>query len=662
MEQKKKMISIKTKLLAIMLPVITVSVLLLVLISYNISKNIIMEYAQKLLVSSVENQASAIESWLQENLSAFNIVKQTIEGTNPDDVELQAMLEQYYDFDADYPNGLYVADAKGTCLHASSFEMTAGNIKDAVWYQDAHTRVNVGFTNAYENEAGQAMISACGMLKENKKDVRVISADLSLQRISLIVNTLVEMEQAQAFLVNTEDGSILAHRDTHMISQKLSDIDDAFLQGVAEKMKTWDYSLTEISGNMTAFVEITGTDWLLVSYIPSSVIFKQVNNFRNIIIIIGTISILLLAVLIERMVHITMKPVKELTNIIRIMTAGDFTVAVNTRSHDEIGVMGRCVETFVTSMRSMISSIHDVSGRLQKQAECSDEVSGQMYDATKQQSESMKELNVTVEQLSRSVSEIAENATTLAMVVADTRVDGDKVDDKVRETVDISRQGKTDMQNVSKAMQDINDSVKKLQSAIDKVGKSSEEITNITNVIGNIAEETNLLSLNASIEAARAGEAGRGFAVVATEIGNLAKTSAQSVQNIERLISEINLLIKDAVDQAEDSVENISSSSTLVGNALLTFDTIFTNIDSVNNLVQQMIEKVDKVDTVAENVAAISEVQAASAEEILASSDLMVEHANLITGNSEIMANEAKELTASAQKLSEQVEIFKIES
>lgn len=106
------------------------------------------------------------------------------------------------------------------------------------------------------------------------------------------------------------------------------------------------------------------------------------------------------------------------------------------------------------------------------------------------------------------------------------------------------------MQNVGAAMQSINESVMKLQMAIDKVGKASEEITNITGVISEIADETNLLSLNASIEAARAGEAGRGFAVVATEIGKLAQTSSNSVHDIESLISEINALVKDAVSQA----------------------------------------------------------------------------------------------------------------
>ena len=77
-KNREKVISIKTKLLGIMLPVVICIMVLLVGISYSISKNIITEYSQNLLNSSIENQASAIESWLQENLAAFNIIKQTI--------------------------------------------------------------------------------------------------------------------------------------------------------------------------------------------------------------------------------------------------------------------------------------------------------------------------------------------------------------------------------------------------------------------------------------------------------------------------------------------------------------------------------------------------------------------------------------------------------
>lgn len=655
------MLPIKAKLLGTILPVVAVMVLVIAATSYLISKNIITEYSQNLLSSSIGNQANEIESWLDENLSAFQTVKQAIEGTNPDEAALQRILDSYYQFNDNYPEGLYVADANGKLMKAAGSDKTESNLLESVWYQDGITRLNMAFTDAYTDENGEALVSASGILDDGSDVLKVISADLSLQRISIIVNSFIEMEDAQAFLVNSKDGTILAHRDNSLISTRLADAGDAFMQDVDEKLNQHDYRMTEIADRMTAFTEIEGTDWILVSYIPTETIYADINGVRILMVVIGLVSLLLLAILIERVVQIVIKPVKELTRIITAMTDGDFTVCVTTKSNDEIGVMSRGVERFIQSMRSMILSIHGVSDKLHIQADNSNGVSGEMYNASKLQSESMQELNRTVGQLSLSVNEIAENATTLASVVTNTKKDGGQVDLKMKATVEVSRQGKADMQDVGVAMQSINESMMKLQQAIDKVGKASEEITDIAGVISDIADETNLLSLNASIEAARAGDAGKGFAVVATQIGKLAQTSSDSVHNIESLISEIIVLVKDAVSQADDSVNNIQSSSELVNNALKTFDVIFNNIDEVNNLVHQMIEKVEQVDHVAINVAAISEEQAASSEEILATSTTMVEQAQGITGNSETVAEGAKELTESAVELANQVNMFKVD-
>lgn len=660
-ENGTKIISIKTKLLGVILPTVIIMIICLVGISYSITKSMIQSSARELLSASIENQTGEIESWLNENLSAFNIVKQTIEGMNLSEEQLQSMLNQYYDFDSNYPEGIYIGDKNGKIIKAEESEKSEKDITQTEWYKKGLTRVNMAFTNAYTDENGNKVMSACGVLRGNSSDMQVISADMSLERVSITVNSLIEMEDAQAFLVDSTDYSILAHRDSSLITTKLQDMDGEFEKGILEKLKKYDYDITEIEGNMTAFTEIEGTDWILVSYIPTSTVYQDLNHVRVIMIVIGLISVLLLAVLIDRMVHVTIKPIKALTKVITAMTNGDFTVQVKKTGNDEVGVMNRCVEKFVESMRDMINSIYGVSNRLQEQADNSNCVSGEMYDASKLQSQSTQELNKTVEQLSVSVNEIAENATTLAMVVADTRENSEKVDEKMKETVEISKCGKVDMQNVDEAMTSINDSVVKMQQAINRVGKASEEITNITSAIASIAEETNLLSLNASIEAARAGEAGRGFAVVATEIGHLAQTSAASVQSIEKLILEINDLVKDAVGQASDSVDNINNSSELVGKALQTFDAIFQNIDVVSHLVQQVIEKVEKVDDVASNVAAISEEQAASSEEILASSDTLVEQANNIMDNSGSVADGAKDLINSAEKLSNQVKVFKVE-
>lgn len=659
-ENQKRIISIKVKLLGIILPVVIVIMMLLVGILYFISKSIIKEHSEDLLSSSIENQTNQIEAWLNENLSAFRAVKQSIEQTNPDQQQLQAILDSYYGYNDNYPDGLYIADENGRLLTASDSEKAETDPTQSVWYREGLTRWNMGLTNAYTNAKGENVISASGILDDQSGTIKVISADLTLERISIIVNSYIEMDQARAFLVSSSDGTILAHQESGLISTKLGGSKDVFLQNIWQKVAQYDFDMVEMDNNITAFSQIQGTDWVLVSYIPTKVIYADIDRVRNIMLVIGLISLILLAVLVERVVHIVIRPVKELIKVITAMTGGDFTVTIESAGNDEIGVMSRHVQQFILTMRQMIASIHTVSDKLSTQAGDSDTISREMYDATKLQGQSMRELNTTVEQLSMSVGEIANHATTLAMVVSDTKDDGDQVDSKMQETVKVSQNGKSDLQRVNSAMGTINGSVQKLQQSIDEVGKASAEITNITEIIGNIADQTALLSLNASIEAARAGEAGRGFAVVATEIGQLAYTSADAVRNIEGLVSQINSLVGDTVKQTRESVDTINHSSELVEDTLRTFDSIFGNIDQVSMLVGGMIKKVEKVDDVATNVAAISEEQAASSEEILATSETMVRQVDNITNNSERVSAGAKELTSSAEELYEQVARFKI--
>ena len=119
MQKEKGIVSIKVKLLGVIVPVVIVSILVLVLIAYRTSAGLIESYSENLLESSVENQASQIESWLEQNIGAFQIVKTTIENTKPDDKELQTMLDSYYNYNSNYPEGLYIADETGKLWKAS---------------------------------------------------------------------------------------------------------------------------------------------------------------------------------------------------------------------------------------------------------------------------------------------------------------------------------------------------------------------------------------------------------------------------------------------------------------------------------------------------------------------------------------------------------------
>jgi methyl-accepting chemotaxis protein len=659
--KKQRKISIKARLLGSIMPVVIAIVAVLVLIAYQASAGIIEDYSQNLLESSVSNQSSKIEAWLSENLASFQMAKTTIENLHPDDTQLKAILDGYYNYNDNYPDGLYVSDSNGNLIKADKSTKKESNPVQSTWYKEGLTRVNMAVGSAYKNAEGVNVISASGILNDGTDNIRVISADMTLDRITIIVNSFIDMDNAEAFLVDKNTGVILADREASLISQKLGASGQSeYYQKVAAKFNSNDYDFTTIDGNMTVFKEVDGTDWVLVSYIPKNIVLAELIRLRTIMIIVGIICIMLLCVLVERMTNVVVKPVKNMTKAITQMASGDFTVSVNVKGNDEIAVMGQSIQKFIQAMHQMIAQIGDVSVRLKEQAVSSKNVSVEMNTAADIQSKSMCELNDTVDQLSLSVNEIAENVTQLAGVAAETKNDGDSVDIKMRETVEVSEKGRMDMEHVSEALNNIELSIRSLEEAVNKVGSASKEIVDIIKLIGDIADETNLLSLNASIEAARAGEAGRGFAVVASEIGSLAKNSTESVGHITQLIIEINKLVEDAVSQAGDSVGEIGDSAVLIHTAVDTFNTIFNNIKATNELMANVVEKIGRVDEVATNVAAICEEQAASSDEIMATSESMLGQANNISKNSGQVEISAEELAASAEQLSNQVQQFHI--
>lgn len=659
--KEKRHAKIKNKLLLFLVPAVVTTILILVLISGYLSSRSMTEMATSQLNSSISNQADNIEAWLDDNLQNFTTVKLMVEKMQPDDEELSAMMEACYGFNSYCKNGPYIATQSGKVFKASESTKNIGNVTDQVWFKQGLSRVNMVYGNTYTDADGTNVISASGIINDGSDDLKVMAADLSLDQISIIVNSRVKMDQAASFLVDLTDSTILAHRDKNRISTKLTTGDsDKLMAAIAEKVKTRNYMTVTLQNHVVAFKQIAGTDWVLVSYVDKDTIMKDVTRLVTTLAIIGVIAIILIVLLINFMVSRVIAPLGGITKNITDMSAGDFTIDVKQESNDEIGLMGSKVSEFVQSMRKMLSTINDESKVLKEQSENSDVVSKGMYEASQSQSEAMQNLNNTVDQLAVAVNEIAQNATTLAMVVSDTRDNSNQANTSMKETVEISKKGREDMEQLAEAMQDIKTSNDELVDSINEVGKASEEITNIVGLIAEIAEQTNLLSLNASIEAARAGETGKGFAVVATEIGKLAQNSAASAENISKLIDDVRRAIDSVVAQAETSAKNIEANSELINTAVGTFDQIYQNIEKSNELIDLMIQDVQKVDDVASNVAAISEEQAASTDEILETSRRMVEQANSITQHSQDVADNSHKLASTSETLTSYVQQFKI--
>lgn len=665
-EHRKSITSIKTKILAAVSALVLILVLILIIISYTISKNIITDQSMQLLELSTKNQASRIEAWMTEKLNVFSTFKQDIETLDYTDAQLQSLLDSYYGRSSDYPDGFYIADTSGKVMQASGVDYKKTADTSSAWYNEALTRVNMAFGDVHVNEAGTDVVSAGAILRDSKKaggnakakNTRLLVVDVPIAHIQVIVDSFISMDDAQAILVDKDNMSILSKSDD-TLTGKLSD-GTGFLGTIGNRISQQNYTAMTLDGNIVDFREITGTNWVLVSYVPESAVFSELAPLRTTMIVVAVVVLAVILVLMERMIHFMIKPIRSLTDSIVTMASGDFTVDIKTKGNDEITLMGHSMKEFTAAIRSMINDISNISETLKGQAESSTSVSGGLYEASLKQSKNIDELNGTVDQLSASVQEIAESATALAVVVSDTRDSSNNAEDKMNVTVEVAEAGKNDMQKVGEAMGLIEQSINGLQESIDKVGAASQEINKIVGMIGEIADETNLLALNASIEAARAGDAGKGFAVVATEIGSLATNSNQSVQKIQTLINEVTSLVGETVDKAKDSVDEINTSSRLVHQAVATFDTIYDNIVDANRVVNDMAANMLKVADVSTNVASITEEQAASAELISRNAGNIASESKNITDDSEKVAETARKLADTSEKLMTQINSFRV--
>ena len=665
-EHRKSITSIKTKILAAVSALVLILVLILIIISYTISKNIITDQSMQLLELSTKNQASRIEAWMSEKLNVFSTFKQDIETLDYTDAQLQSLLDSYYGRSSDYPDGFYIADTSGKVMQAAGVDYKKTADASSAWYNEALTRVNMAFGDVHVNEAGTDVVSAGAILRDSKKaggnakakNTRLLVVDVPIAHIQVIVDSFISMDDAQAILVDKDNMSILSKSDD-TLTGKLSD-GTGFLGTIGNRISQQNYTAMTLDGNIVDFREISGTNWVLVSYVPESAVFSELASLRTTMIVVAVVVLAVILVLMERMIHFMIKPIRSLTDSIVTMASGDFTVDIKTKGNDEITLMGHSMKEFTAAIRSMINDISNISETLKGQAESSTSVSGGLYEASLKQSKNIDELNGTVDQLSASVQEIAESATALAVVVSDTRDSSNNAEDKMNVTVEVAEAGKNDMQKVGEAMGLIEQSINGLQESIDKVGAASQEINKIVGMIGEIADETNLLALNASIEAARAGDAGKGFAVVATEIGSLATNSNQSVQKIQTLINEVTSLVGETVDKAKGSVDEINTSSRLVHQAVATFDTIYDNIVDANKVVNDMAANMLKVADVSTNVASITEEQAASAELISRNAGNIASESKNITDDSEKVAETARKLADTSEKLMPQINSFRV--
>ncbi|MFC3023720.1 methyl-accepting chemotaxis protein [Vibrio zhugei] len=394
------------------------------------------------------------------------------------------------------------------------------------------------------------------------------------------------------------------------------------------------YSHGELSGEKyLVYVHVDGWDWKLLGGTFISEITEESNTLLTHILIVSTVvGLLSLAVISWFFTKLT-RPLTQVSGYMEQLKSGNISLdlhATDEGAKNEVTRLRNSVVAMATRLRELVDDIKHTSN----------EVSHNADNVESDASENLKHSHAQQAQIEQMVAAIEEMATSAQEVA--TQVES--IAENVRQADSNAQSGSRVVDSVRTEITALNAQLSDSSQAIEQVSIDSQNIQTVTSMIDGIAEQTNLLALNAAIEAARAGEQGRGFAVVADEVRTLASRTQESVKNVVSIIEKLNNSTQSAVNlmhSSQESATRVLASAEQAGDALSLITT------QVNDITLQ-----------ADTIAATAEEQANVSQEIAANATEISELNKTTHAISEQTTASAQVLATQASHLNEKMEFF----
>jgi methyl-accepting chemotaxis protein len=315
---------------------------------------------------------------------------------------------------------------------------------------------------------------------------------------------------------------------------------------------------------------------------------QNLHNVLSMSIISLLVMIVLLIVIISMVSHVITKPFNELCKAIERMAGGDLTAKITKISNDEIGDMARSFNSMTASLLLMVNKIQETAETLSASSEeLSATATSNLHSAQEIAASSLQIASGTDAQ-SGSISQITDGIKQMDNEITIVMNDIGEAVNCAQSSSAFAAEGRIAATQAIQNISDMNAAVQKTSNIIHNLSQLSEKIVRFVDIISGITSQTNLLSLNASIEAARAGEAGKGFAVVANEVKKLAEQSSAAAGEIANVVNEINVSIKNAVENMDSGFLIVQKSVVSVEKAGDSIHKIVEATDRVNQLIKHI--------------------------------------------------------------------------
>ncbi|EMA8960084.1 methyl-accepting chemotaxis protein [Vibrio fluvialis] len=584
--------------------------------------------------NTLQAHAKGIGDWFATKQHALKGLREEIE-RNPN-LDLVPHLRQTLESGS---FGLsYYGNEQGEMFRQDPSLNKAGyDPRERGWYKEAKAAGKPTTTEPYVSVTMQTLVvTLTEPVRVNGQFIGVAASNLALNKLIEDVLAIEVPGKGYAILVN-QKGKIVAHPNKDLILKPTQDIafglSIAALQGAAN-----DHHLLPMSidgkDKLLMAQSIDNTDWMLVMVMDKAVLEQPLNQMLMTQTLIGLVILLIMALATSWFVA---RQLNELSNIAAALGDiaegdGDLTRRLTVKSDDEVGMLADKFNKFVDRLHVMVKNVRDVSVALNEGANHAARAAGQRSERIRTQQDEITMVATAVTEMASATAEIAGNA--------------DNTAKNANQSVELGAQGYQQMQQSKHSIDQL---AQELTGAVNIIGELEEhanEISTILSTIRAIAEQTNLLALNAAIEAARAGEQGRGFAVVADEVRVLSQRTHASTEEIQTKIAGLQKVTSNAVSVMTESHKLVETS--------------VSDVNQTGESLQAISEAIQLISDMATQIASAAEEQSLVTADINGNTESVREVSDALASDAQDAVQQAKELHNLAQELDQEISRFRL--